>query len=224
MDIRRLIEYRESLINKPDKTFIDYRKITQIDISIGALSSNMNNCTNFIVDMMQLKEAVSRSTNSNDLPLSFGNLQVTGYGALVNSFNKKTVYDIQRYVDDIRKIDDSNRKFVNLLRTGLMTYYEQIDRILEEQHDCEPRELFYVDLENKTSLVKEDRQVILSELFNHQGQFTFGSLTDDQRESLYSTKNDAIIHSSSEMVAKYSTLSELENKEYQKVLSRFKIK
>ena len=80
------------------------------------------------------------------------------------------------------------------------------------------------NLESKTLMVKEDRQTILSELFNHQVLFTFGSLTDDQRESIYSTKNDAIIHDSSEMIAKYATLSELENKEYQKVLSRFKIK
>ena len=169
---------------------------------------------------MQTKEEVSRTTSFKELPFELGNVSLF----IVPNNKFVTVYDFQTYVDNIRKIDDSNRKFIASIRHGLIMFSDQVDRLLEEEYECELKDLFYCDLEEKKLIVLEDRKDIMSRLLCHNGQFSFGYLTDDEKEELYSTTDEVVIDKSCETIAKYATLSELETKQYQKVLSRFQIK
>lgn len=227
MEIRRLIEYREILVNKPDKTLEDYRMISQIDLSISALSSCMDRCTNIIIKEMGIRDAVFKNTKPSDLPFKMGNLEVDCLSTVLSEIKNKnaSVYNVQKYVDDVRKIDDSNRGVITALRNGLRIYGEQVGRLIKEDSSYSPEELFYKDLDDKKSIVIADRHAIMVELFMLPTRsFSFGFLTYEHMEELLKTTDPEIIDQTSEMIAKYATLDELESKQYRKVMSRFQIK
>jgi len=227
MDIRRLIEYRDILVNKKNKTVEDYRMIAQIDMSIGILNSSIRDCSKIIVEEMSKRDTIYKSTNIKDLPFRMGHLEVDCTSFILGENNKDniSIYDIQKKVDDITKIDDSNRRSFLSLTNGLRVYNEQVSRLLREGGDCSPEELFYKDLDDKKGIVLENRKEILLELFMlPTREFSFGYLTHDEMNELWQTTDMKAIENTGEMIAKYATLSELEDKQYRKILSRFQIK